>query len=797
MRFNFRRSLWILSCVGLSTAAIAQDNITELGRLDYQALRNSNLSNLWGYADEEGNEYAIVGVNGTGQSNPGGVSVVNINDPANPEEVFFFPGPASTWREVKVHNHHAYITTEASNGGLTIIDLSPLPQSNALPAIVWTAPGWNTSHSLFIDENGRLFIFGSSRGNGGAIMYDLSAPMAPVEVGEFDNWYVHDGFARGDTLYAAHIYDGFFSIVNVADPANPVLLGTQTTPNNFTHNTWLDDSGRYLFTTDERTDSYVGAYDVSDPSDIQFVDKLQSDPGSGTIPHNTYWLNDYLVTSYYTYGVVIYDATYPDNLVEVGHYDTSPNFSGDGFNGAWGVYPYLPSGRLIVSDIQRGLVILGPTYQHACWLEGAITNAVTSAPVNQATVTIQGTDANDMTAFDGLYATGYHQAGTYTITVSAPGYASATVPGVQLVNGQVVIQDVQLQPLVAFAYSGTVVEEGTGTPVAGAQVLLVDEVYSYTATTDAQGVFNVPALFTGTYSITAGRWGWHTVCLAPQSIIPSTSPITVQLPRGYRDDFALDLGWTVSGTAESGMWERGVPVGTMLNNAQANPGADVAGDCGSQAYVTGNGGGAAGDDDVDSGTTVLLSPVFDLTGLVDPRIRYYRWFINGGGTGSPNDDLVIALENGATSVNLETVMANTPNPSSWQLRDHNVTDVITPTANMRLRITTRDVNPGHVVEAGFDLFEVVSTTTQSINGPQGAAAFTIAPNPTNGQVRISSTTGGALEVADATGRRVMEPLLSGSGSWSFDASVLPAGVYLISVVGSDGVRSTQRLLVQH
>jgi choice-of-anchor B domain-containing protein len=790
------RSIGVVAGLGACLLSIAQYNITELGRLDYHALRNSDLSNLWGYVDEEGNEYAIVGVNGTGPSNPGGVSVVDINDPANPQEIFFFPGPPSIWREVKVYNDHAYITTEAQNGRLTIIDLSPLPQSTDLPAIVWTPQGWGTSHSLFIDENGRLYIFGSSRGNGGAIMYDLTSdPMSPVEVGEFDNWYVHDGFARGDTLYAAHIYDGFFSIVDVSDPASPVLLGTQATPNNFTHNTWLDDSGRYLFTTDERTDSYVAAYDVSDPTDIQFLDKLQSDPGSGTIPHNTYWLNGYLVTSYYTYGVVIYDATYPDNLVEVGHYDTSPNYSGDGFNGAWGVYPYLPSGRLIVSDIQRGLVILGPTYQHACWLEGTVTNALTAAPVSQATVTIQGINANDITGFDGQYATGYHQAGTYTITVSAPGYASTTVPGVQLVNGQVTVQDVQLQPLESFAWSGTVVEQGTGTPVADATVLLEDEVYTYTATTNAQGVFEVPAMFTGTYTITAGRWGWHTVCLAPQSIVPGTTPITVELPSGYRDDFALDLGWTVSGTAQSGMWERGVPVGTMLNSAQSNPGADVPGDCGEHAYVTGNGGGAAGDDDVDGGNTVLLSPVFDVTGLVDPRVRYHRWFFNAGGTGSPNDDLVIALENGSIAVTLETVMANAPDPSTWQLREFAIAEVITPTATMRLRVTARDVNPGHVVEAGFDLFEVVSTNTQSVGEVAPAVAFSIAPNPANDHVLVMGGAG-VLEVNDATGRRVMGPLSSASGRWDLDASALPAGLYLVSVSGPDGLRTTQRLMVQ-
>src|SRR6185503_15148171 len=159
------------------------------------------------------------------------------------------------------------------NYGLQIIDLSPLPSSTVLPTTLFTGVGWTTAHSLFIDENGRLYLHGTNRGNGGVIMYDLTAdPMAPVEVGEFDNWYCHDCFARGDTLYAAHIYDGFFSVVDVSDPSNPVILGTQSTPSNFTHNVWLDDSGDHIFSTDEVNGAFVGSYDVSDPGDIQWLD---------------------------------------------------------------------------------------------------------------------------------------------------------------------------------------------------------------------------------------------------------------------------------------------------------------------------------------------------------------------------------------------------------------------------------------------------------------------------------------------------------------------------------------------
>lgn len=470
----------------LATAlpALAQTNITELGHLDYQALRNSDLSNLWGYTDEQGNEYALVGVNGHPfGGTQGGVSVVNVTDPANPHEVAFIASAPSIWREIKTWGNYAYVTTEAAVG-LLIIDLSPLPQSNNLPSTVFHGAGWITSHSLFIDENGRLYLNGSNRGNGGVIMYDLTAnPMAPVEVGTYDQWYCHDSYARGDTLYGAHIYAGFFSIVDVSNPAAPVLLGTQDTPSEFTHNCWLDDSGDHLYTTDEVTNAYVGSYDVSDPSDIVELDRLRSDNGSGAIPHNTYWLHHHLVTSYYTYGVTIYDATRPDMLVEVGHYDTSP-LSGNGFDGAWGVYPFLPSGNLLVSDIQEGLFILQPTYTRAGFLEGVVTNAATGQPIPSATIT--GTGGPLTADLVGHYLTGFADQSSLNITVSASGFNPATSNGVAVVPGETTTLNVALWPEgTGMADMGTaqsaplVTQDAGGLRVrwengAGAQVQLLD-----------------------------------------------------------------------------------------------------------------------------------------------------------------------------------------------------------------------------------------------------------------------------------------------------------------------------------
>lgn len=788
------RHLAAVFALSIGLGAIAQLNIAFVGQLNYQTLRNSNLSNIWGYTDEFGNEYALLGVCGSGSSNPGGLAVVSLADPANPEEIFFFPGPASIWREIKVWGDHAYVTTEADGGELTIVDLSPLPQSTNLPAIVWDAPGWSTSHSLFIDENGRLYLHGSNRGEGGVIMYDLTQdPMNPVEVGEFDTWYCHDSFARGDTLYAAHIYDGFFSIVDVSDPASPVLLGTRTTPNEFTHNTWLDDSGRYLFTTDERTNSYVGAYDVSDPTDIVEVDRLRSDNGSGAIPHNTYWLSDYAVTSYYTYGVVVYDVSDPHNMVEVGHYDTTP-LSGDGFNGAWGVYPFFPSGNLIISDIERGLFVLAPTYIQACRLEGLVTNAQTGAPVGNATVQIVSTTSQDVTGIDGAYATGYHTGGSYTVTATAPGYIANTTFDVALVNGQVTILNIQLQPMVPFDVTGTVIEAGSGDLLPDITVQITSPSYSYTTLSGPDGSFTFTGVFADSYELLAGHWGWRTTCLPAQPFSPATGPITIELPPAYADDFALDLGWSTGGTASSGFWVRESPVGTTLGNGPANPGADVPGDCGTKAYVTGNGGGGSGTDDVDGGNVVLTSPVFDATAAAEAHVRYARWFVNGGGTGNPNDQFTITLSNGVGSVAVETVTAATAGAGTWVNRDFRISDFIVPTANMRLIATTADINPGHVVEAGLDVFEIYYDSENAVTASD-AVGWSLYPNPSDGRftLRMAEGFGGEAQVLDATGRLVAQERIGGSGLIDF-ALDLQSGSYLVRVIAANG-RSTQARLI--
>lgn len=791
------RSLLPVLLALLSAGVSAQLNITQLGHLDYQAARNSDLSNLWGYVDEEGNEYALVGVNGDdNESGTGGFAVVNVTDPANPQEIFFAPGPNSIWREIKTWGDHAYITTEAE-GGLMIVDLSPLPQSTDLPVTVFEGDGWITSHSLFIDENGRLYLNGANRGNGGIIFYDLTQdPMAPVEVGEYDDYYVHDCYARGNMLYAAHISDGFFTIVDVNDPAAPQVLGQMETPLEFTHNCWLDDSGQFLFTTDEKPNSVLAAYDVSDPTDIQFLDALQTDPGSNAIIHNTYWLNHHVVQSYYTEGVSIYDVEDPSNIIEVGRFDTSP-FFGEGFNGAWGVYPFLPSGNLLVSDIQQGLFILAPVYVDACRLEGLITDAGTSAPIDQATVTIDGTGAFDVTAdFDGLYSTGLVTPGTYSVTVSAAGYLSQTVQGVVLSSGETTVLNVQLVPAIPFDLVFTVLEEGTNEPVEGAQVSIGNITFNGSGTTDVNGQFVIAGFFEDNYDIDVAHWGHIGICLASEHI--GTSGYTVLLDKGYADDFRFNLGWIATGDAGTGDWERGEPIGTSLDNGDpVAPATDVETDCGDLAYVTGNNGGQAGSDDVDDGYVELRSPAFDASTMSDPWIRYHRWWYAGGGNTTSNDVLLVQLDNGQEIVPIETLDASHPNMAQWEMAQFQVSAFTTPTADMRLILRTADEEPGHLLEAGLDHFEVLPESpflsTPEAGPLDGVMLF---PDPSDGAFTVKAPgITGQVRVFDVHGAEVAGTRRLNGGGLSIDLGGA-AGLYLVRISADDGRSWSKRMIVR-
>jgi choice-of-anchor B domain-containing protein len=427
-------------CLLLTTVAPGQHTNIEL-LANVNQYPNSGYNDVWGYVDSSGIEYAILGVRS-------GTAVYSLENPKAPVRRAFVPGASSIWRDMKSYAGFVYAVADQGTDGILILDMRKGPQAitHQFYRPATQDRTLDRCHNLYIDEKGVLYLSGCNLNGGGVILYDVaSKPGSPQLLGLSDPRYSHDCYARGDTLWSADVYDGFFSVTDTRNKSTPRLLATQKTSSSFTHNCWLSDDGTTLFTTDEKTLGTVDAYDIRDLNNIRFLDRFlpSTAVANRAIPHNVHYYKGFLATSWYTEGVVITDAQRPGNLVEVGRYDTYAG-SERGFYGCWGAFPFLPSGILLASDIQSGLYVLQPKYQRACYLEGSVRDASSNAPIAGASIQALGGDISEQSDAQGVFRGGRLKPGLERIVVSAPGYRSDTL-SVELQSGVLSERHVRLQ----------------------------------------------------------------------------------------------------------------------------------------------------------------------------------------------------------------------------------------------------------------------------------------------------------------------------------------------------------------
>lgn len=785
----------------LANMSFAQLNVTPISNFPY----DEQLSDVWGYVDGDGNEYALVGVYNR-------FSIVDLSDPANPKLTFEEDGPRSIWRDMKVWNNHAYITHDGTDGGdqgvgLLIVDLSTLPADTNLAVTYYTGDNYpfSKAHNIYIDENGIAYVYGADYSNGGVIMLDLNNdPKAPVEIGLYDDYYVHDGFVRGDTLWASCITDGIQVTVDISNKSNLVTLATWSTPNDFAHNCWLSDDGKYIYTTDEKPFAYIAAYDVTNMGNVQELDRWQSNPGTGTIPHNVHFMDEYIITSYYADGLTICDVSDPSRIVEVGNYDTSPDYEGDeqgGFHGAWGAYPWLPSGLILISDMETGLHVLQPDYQRACYLEGNITDSLCGYALQDVKIEILTPDnATTWSAVDGTYDTGTPYDGTYDVRITKTAYDTLIVSNVQFVKGSVTLLDVKLYSTSGVDYSGTIADS-TGTGIENAVVVFENGERTYAFTTDNNGDFSQCGMIAGTYDLRIGSWGYITKCIDNVSISGMNNIMQAQLEHAnaYYDDFSVDLGWTAVSTASAGKWERGEPNATAFGPSMSNAGmgADTT-DCVDMAWVTGNAGGSAGDDDVDNGKTTLISPLMDFpTALRSrPHVEFYTWFFNAGGAGNPDDYLKVSATNGIDTTELLMI---TPDSAMSEWR-HHVLD-IPYGSNVQIIVEVEDhPSNGHILEGGFDGFRAGGTYV-GIEEVKNNNSVGVYPNPFKSAIymdvmNFDLSNNLRYKITDIMGKEILSAPINQSTSKVEINKELPKGLYLVSIVENNKIIQVEKLIHQ-
>jgi len=313
-------------------------------------------SDCWGYVDDEGTDYAIMGV-------LDGTAIVRAEDQ---KIITTIPGPEYGdyyyHRDMMTYGDYLYVCHEmtGTNQGIQIIDLSPLPDSvryvTSYDEVDYAGAYATTSHNLFVDEaTATLYLVRSSYD--GFRVVSLDDPENLNEVGVAETPGIHDLFSRKDTVFVAEGYNKSFSIWDVTDKENgPEFIVRVNVPGaGYVHTVWTTDDGQYLMTAEETANKTVKMWDIRDYDDIELVGEYL---GESKLAHNVHIKDDLAFISHYATGVTVVDISDPTDLREVARYDTFVAHDRSSYYGAWGVYPYSPNDYVYASNVEGHLDIL-------------------------------------------------------------------------------------------------------------------------------------------------------------------------------------------------------------------------------------------------------------------------------------------------------------------------------------------------------------------------------------------------------------------------------------------------------
>ena len=320
---------------------------------------NNPYNEVWGY-EADGHEYAII-------ASTLGTHILDITDVNNVVEVDFIPGAAQgsniVHRDMHDYAGYLYMVCQEGPSTLQIADLSYLPDSVHL--VYDSNELIKGSHNIFIDTaTAKLYAMDVIPISGSMIglrVISLEDPVNPVLLHDMHfGSDVHDIFVRNDTAFLNRGWNGFLEVLDFSDTQNPVLLGSLTDypGQGYNHAGYLDASGNTYVMADETHGSPLKIMDVSDLSDMEIVSTVTSGVASNSIPHNPIIHGDFMYSSYYYDGVYVWNIADRLNPQLVGFYDTSTIPNGNGYQGCWGVYPFLSSGKILASDMQNGLFVL-------------------------------------------------------------------------------------------------------------------------------------------------------------------------------------------------------------------------------------------------------------------------------------------------------------------------------------------------------------------------------------------------------------------------------------------------------
>jgi choice-of-anchor B domain-containing protein len=363
-------------CVDGRAAGFPCDRVHLLAYLPLSAVGSSDGTNdVWGFS-EGGREFVLLGLRN-------GIAFVEITNPTAPLYLGRLPGEQSIWRDIEIHQRHAYIASEAFNHGVQVFDLGLLFGIGAPPvefseAVRYRGEGLGGGHTLSINEaSGFLYVSGSNTCNGGLHMVDIRTPKEPRFAGCFsEDGYSHDAQCitydgpdpdyRGREICFASNEDTL-TVVDVTDKAAPRMVSrTSYQGVGYIHQTWVTADKLFLLMDDELDEQYYGhntstrIWDIADLDRPVHIGSHVAD--TPAIDHNLYVRDRLVYQANYRAGLRILrlDRIAEGRLEPAGFFDIYPTDDAPSFNGAWSVYPFFPSGVVAISGIEQGLFLVRP-----------------------------------------------------------------------------------------------------------------------------------------------------------------------------------------------------------------------------------------------------------------------------------------------------------------------------------------------------------------------------------------------------------------------------------------------------
>jgi len=614
----------------------------------------SSANDCWGYESPSGREYAIIGLSSA-------TGVVEITDPGNPQIVGVISAPSSTWRDIKVYDEYAYAVSEGG-GGIQVLDLTDADNGNV--SLAGSVGGNSSSHNVALDEeSGFLYLTGGS-GNG-LVIYDLSDPANPVQVGAWPDRYVHDAqivtytsgkYAGRQIAFCCSGFSGGsvetgIDILDVTNKGDILDLARMEYPNGaYSHQAWLNDDRSLLYLNDE-ADEGGGAFTrtiVVNVTDIEAPFTAgQFDNGNTAIGHNLYVRPDGMIfEANYRSGLRVFDASsHPLNPEEVGFFDTWEGDDNANFNGLWSCYPLFSSGTVIGSDVEKGLFVWRVTEPMLAFTYPDGLPDLVDPIGDKLRVQVEELEAGGL------------------------------VPGSLMLNY-------------------TTGESFTAVPLENVEGTLYEAFFPASECGSEFSFYVSGENVDGFIESDPPS--------APGSTYTTTSAYDVTVV--MEDDGETDPGWTVQNIdLEDGGWDRGVPNGGDISPGdRGDPPTDFDGS--GQCWLTDN---TPQNSDVDGGPTRLTSQTLDLA-EGDPYISYARWFTN-----DDNDidrlDVHMSNNGGSSWVLVESV----GHDAGWNVHTFRVTDVIALTSNMKIRFSATDNPNNSVTEAAIDALLVINYGCES------------------------------------------------------------------------------------